>query len=122
MPIIVQYCLILPNIAQYCPVLFNIAKVTISVHSELSYCMEHLDILQYFPKIVIQYCPILPNIVQYCLILSNIAKYCPIVIDIAQYCPVLFNIAQVTISAHQKYAIARNIQILSNIVKFILIM
>ena len=41
--------------------------MTVSVHSELSYCMEHLDILQYFPKIVRQG-----------LILSTINQNCPV--------------------------------------------
>ena len=65
---------------------------------------------------IVQYCPILTNIVEYC-------PYCLILatFNIVQYCIILFNITEVTISAYsyQSCDIERNIQILSKIVKYV---
>ena len=59
--------------------------------------------------------------------MSNIVEYCPYCLILSsnvQYCTVLFNITQVTISAYsyQSCDIERNIQILSKIVKYVLIL
>ena len=67
LPNIVHYGPILLNIAQYCSVLFNIVQVTIS---ELWYCNEHPD--------SVQYCQIYPNIVMHWLILSSTDQYHPV--------------------------------------------
>ena len=67
-------------------------------------------------KQIVQYCPILTNIVEYC-------PYCLIwaIFNIVQYCIILFNITEVTISAYsyQSCDIERNIHILSKIVKYV---
>ena len=66
----------------------------------------------------------LNDTIQYCPVLFKIVQYCPRLPNIVIYCHILLNIVHVNISFHSCLSCdnVRNIHILSNIIKYCLIL